>query len=108
MSSTDENSKEMAVAILKQLQELEFGKSSKALEKEILKRFSLKSLPSTSSEKVLVLQETKKAEDDNDDDDSSTSSSSSSSSSDDDDDKKAVAAKKDWKTNKWREKWFIW
>eukprot|EP00537_Pseudo-nitzschia_pungens_P016366 CAMPEP_0172402094 /NCGR_PEP_ID=MMETSP1061-20121228/53283_1 /TAXON_ID=37318 /ORGANISM="Pseudo-nitzschia pungens, Strain cf. pungens" /LENGTH=370 /DNA_ID=CAMNT_0013135965 /DNA_START=44 /DNA_END=1156 /DNA_ORIENTATION=+ len=82
MPSTDESSKEMALAILKQLQVLEFAKSSKALEKEILKRFSLKSLPLVLSEKRLALQPIKKANGgDQDDDASSTSSDSSESSS---------------------------
>eukprot|EP00536_Pseudo-nitzschia_multiseries_P001002 jgi/Psemu1/2290/gm1.2290_g len=84
MPSTDDSSKEMVLAILKLLQELEFAKSSKALEKEILKRFSLKILPSVLTEKVLTLQPIKKPDDDNDDevsDDISTSSDSSSGSS---------------------------
>mmetsp|Transcript_11806 Transcript_11806/g.24395 ORF Transcript_11806/g.24395 Transcript_11806/m.24395 type:complete len:94 (-) Transcript_11806:56-337(-) len=59
MSSTDKASKDMALAILKELKEKGFVKAAKALEKEILQRFSLESLPKT--EKLLVLQPKKKA-----------------------------------------------
>lgn len=107
MGSTDESLREMALAILKELQEMSFLKSSRVLEKEILKRFSLKSLPSTLTQKVLVLQETTKSDaDGNDDtknlknpvesdssDSSSDSSDSDSGSESDDDDKKATATK---------------
>jgi len=87
VSNNDGDSREMALAILANLKELEFLKASNALEKEILKRFSLKCLPSTSSEKVLVLRHQTKsivkddANNDDDDDKSTTSESSSSSSS---------------------------
>lgn len=96
MASTDKSSKEMALVILKKLQEMGFAKSSKALEKEILKRFSLKSLPSTLPEKILVLQEKTKGDADIKDYSSSGSSSDSGSDSDsdgDDDGKKATATK---------------
>ena len=107
-SNNDETSKEMAMAILEKLKELEFSKTSKALEKEILKRFSLKSLPSptSSSEQVLVLQKAGAKDDDDDKSTSSKSSSSSSSSSSSDDDSdtevkksKSKPTKKVTKTN---------
>ena len=78
---TDESSKEIALAILKELQAMGFAKSSKALEKEIKKQYSLESLPSTLSEKVLVLQKSSESNAGANDDSSSTSDSSSGSSS---------------------------
>lgn len=93
-TQNDETSKEMVMAILEKLKELEFLKTSKALEKEILKRFSLKSLPSTtSSEQVLILQKTAVKDDDDDAKSASSGSSSSSSSSSSDDDSDAEAKK---------------
>ena len=79
----EETSLKMAMAILGKLKELEFLKSSKALEKEITKKFSLDHLPLPSSEKMLVLQMEKKpsTKEDGIDDEESTSGSSSTSSS---------------------------
>ena len=79
----EETSLKMAMAILGKLKELEFLKSSKALEKEITKKFSLDHLPLPSSEKMLVLQMEKKSstKEDGIDDEESTSGSSSTSSS---------------------------
>ncbi|VEU40603.1 unnamed protein product [Pseudo-nitzschia multistriata] len=94
MPAADETSKDMALAILKQLQELDFAKSSKALEKEILKRFSLKSLPAVLSDKVLSLQPIKTPEVDDDDSSTSSDSSSGSSSSSSDEEETKPAVKK--------------
>ena len=79
----EETSLKMAMAILGKLKELEFLKSSKALEKEITKKFSLDHLPLPSSEKMLVLQMEKKpsTKEDGIDDEESTSGSGSTSSS---------------------------
>ena len=95
MASTDNFSKEMAIAMFRELQVIGFTKSSKALEKEILKRFRLKSLPSTIPEKVLVLQASPKSDVDSSDGSSAVTESSSGSSSFSSDHDKSKTSKKD-------------